>query len=491
MPTWSTVLNVVPASFLAILGLVATPATAQNPAPLQIVSITAGPAGVQSNGTFVLSEQRSIFSRETDREVYVVFQWEGTPGPHKLVAVWRSPDGGMTSTSAIDYVATDKRFGARWQLTIGPSMPVGQWSIDATVDGQPAGRHTFEVRDERVEPAVAKRPALSQSELYDRLNRVFVMIQRTDPAGAATEVGGGVLADGGIYTAVGVLDEAAAIRVRTATAAQIEIGTVLALNREEGWAVLPGDTAHAPGLAAAPEGSIAVGNRCYSIESSASGGRALTNCTVSGRQPGSRGDNGFIVRFNMGPGTPGAPVVNEFGELLGLVGANGMRVEPLRLSDVHSFSSLPDAPLIAIRSIRVSPGSVAETIATLEASGVLLTPLVGSEDIVSGGFARRLSKSNLVAPADQKDTFSAGENTFFVFVNWLPAERVKGTCLLRVYDASNHLIGESQPGKADYRKGQLTLSTWQLPIPPNPGAYRVDVLFNDKPVWRGTVHVTP
>src|SRR3954463_9866278 len=84
----------------------------------RVISISAGPSGAEANGTFALSEERSIFSREADREVYVLFRWEGAPGPHKLVAEWRSPDGSSSSSSAINYVATDKRFGAYWQLGV-------------------------------------------------------------------------------------------------------------------------------------------------------------------------------------------------------------------------------------------------------------------------------------------------------------------------------------------------------------------------------------
>src|SRR5215211_5599406 len=90
----------------------------QGQTDLRVISISAGPSGADVNGTFALSEERSIFSREADREVYVLFRWEGVPGPHKLVAQWRSPDGSATSSSAIDYVAKDKRFGAYWQLGV-------------------------------------------------------------------------------------------------------------------------------------------------------------------------------------------------------------------------------------------------------------------------------------------------------------------------------------------------------------------------------------
>jgi len=99
------------------------------------------------NGTFALTSERSTFNRNDDREVIVLFEWDGVPGAHRLVAQWRSPDSAVTSNSAIDYVARAERFGAYWSLPLSASMSLGTWSIEATVDGVPAGRLTFEVTD--------------------------------------------------------------------------------------------------------------------------------------------------------------------------------------------------------------------------------------------------------------------------------------------------------------------------------------------------------
>jgi hypothetical protein len=268
----------------------------------------------------------------------------------------------------------------------------------------------------------------------------------------------------------------------------VDVAAVLAVNREQGWAVVSGGgRARLP--LASPD-AIKVGDRCYSIESSPAGGRGLAGCTVNGRIPGSQGNTGFVVRFATGPGTLGAPVVNEYGELLGLVGGSGAPAAPFRVGDA-ARADLPDALLIPGSSIRIVAGAAPQGIPALQASGVLIAPLAGDEHVVSGGFARRPVKTNTVPPADQRESFSPADKTFVVFVNWLPTERLKGTSKLRLYDASNRLLGESQPGKADLRKGQLSLSSWQLPVPADAGPYRAEVLLNDKPVWRGTLRVTP
>src|SRR5436190_22072290 len=68
---------------------------------LRVISISAGSSGSDVNVTFALSEERSVFSREADREVYVLFRWEGVPGPHKVVAQWRSPDGSARDRKSV------------------------------------------------------------------------------------------------------------------------------------------------------------------------------------------------------------------------------------------------------------------------------------------------------------------------------------------------------------------------------------------------------
>ena len=68
-----------------------------------------GPSGAEANGMFVLTEQRSSFNRKSDREIIVLFEWDGVPGRHRLGAQWHAPDGGAISMSPIDYVAKDHR----------------------------------------------------------------------------------------------------------------------------------------------------------------------------------------------------------------------------------------------------------------------------------------------------------------------------------------------------------------------------------------------
>ncbi len=109
---------IVPALGLFLLVTPGPLQVGQQPASVRVLKISSGPSASDVNGTFVLTSERSVFNRTEDREVLVFFQWEGTPGGHRLVAQWRSPDSAVTSSSAIDYIAKTQRFGAYWSLPL-------------------------------------------------------------------------------------------------------------------------------------------------------------------------------------------------------------------------------------------------------------------------------------------------------------------------------------------------------------------------------------
>jgi hypothetical protein len=451
------------------------------------LKIAAGPAGSPVNDTFVLTEERSVFNRSDDREVIVSFQWEGAPGPHKLVAQWRSQDGAASSTSMLDYTAKGNRFGAYWRLTLSPSASLGTWSIEATVDGAPGGRFTFEVTDTKVPAAIIKR-TLTQPELYDRLGRMFVGIERFSSPGRKLDTLSGVLgANGRIYTTMAAVDEVDRMRGVLPDGSARDLPILLAWDRRQDWAVLQASTTTAPALAVASPESTKVGDRCFSIEGNPSAGGVLVELSIIG-QRSAAGGRGWLANFINGAGTPGAPVVNEYGELVGIVGAlpGATRLENV----LRSRAELKGVPIVpfGLFRLRDDPGT---PIAELRSRGDLIQPLVGDQNVLSGGFARSIERTNTVAPSDQRDEFAALEKTIVAFVTWNAIEKLKGAAIFRVFDSDNRIISESKPMKLNLRKGQLSLSSWELPIASLSGTYRGDVMLDDKPIWRGFVTIRP
>ena len=243
------------------------------------------------------------------------------PGPHKLVAQWRSVDGGATATSAIDYNATDKRFGARWNIPVTPSMALGVWTIEVTMDGRPAGRHTFEIGDANV--AVVTRRPLTHDEHYARLNKLFVILRRSGPDGVELEPAAGFVPApkiGHVYTILPAIDATDTVRAVTTDGAPRALTHLVGANRRQQWAVLQGTPAAGEPLGVASMDGVKVGSRCISIEGTPAGARVLIGGTITGRA-GAPGQEVPIASFGQAFGMPGAPVVDEYGNLLGIVGA--------------------------------------------------------------------------------------------------------------------------------------------------------------------------
>jgi len=458
----------------------------QPAASIHVLKISSGPSGSEVNGTFVLTSERSVFNRNDDREVIVLFQWDGVPGTHRLVAQWRSPDSAVTSNSAIDYLARAQRFGAYWSLPLSASMPLGTWSIEATVDGLPAGRFTFEVTDNKVASSPAK-PMLTQAALYERLNRVFVVLLRSSKAGRELSATSGFSpAAGLIYTAMSTLDNADDIRVVSYDGSAKRVTTVVAWNRQQHWAVLSGavDLDIQP-IAAAD--ATRVGTRCFSLDSTLATGRVLSECSITGQNSQGTAPS-LIATFATGSGVPGAPVINESGELIGLVGDLSRTGEAAIA--YSPGGSILGTPIIPISLINVDATATPVTLVDLRSRGVTVPGLGGDEHAMSGGFGRVDTKGKL-ASTEHHDQLSIRERAFAVFVMWSPKERLRGVMVVRLFDADNRVVAESKPAKVDLRKNQTSTSSWTLPMLTDPGTYRADVLLDNTPMWRGFLRITP
>jgi hypothetical protein len=479
------------AHLLVVLFLGAV-STAQQITPVQVLKISAGPVGAESNGVFALTEERSVFSRGTDREVIVFFQWENLPGAHKLVAQWRSADGGTTSSSSIDYHASDKRFGAYWRLPVTADIPLGTWSIEATMDGRPAGRYSFEITDANVATAVSRRP-LTHAELYAHLNQFFVLLRRGAADGRELEPAAGFLPapqTGRIYTVVPAIDATETLRAVTSNGTTHQITKLVAWNRRQQWAVVQGQPAPGEALRVAPSEELKIGSQCFSIEGTAAGVRVLVVGTLSG-QAETAGLRVLIATFPRAFGMPGAPVVDEYGALLGIVGA-GLPGDSRPVDNIaEARGTLNGAPVIPFAAVTAPAAAAGLDLVALLAAGDLMPPLTGANHIASGSFTRGPVKRGDAAGGEPVKEFSLRDQMIGVVVTWSPSERVRGSAVLRVLDSENKIIGVSQPRKVNFDKGNVARSSWDLPMLATPGVYRVDLAVDARTLWRGFFRINP
>jgi hypothetical protein len=480
---------------VTLSAVVPLPSFAQAPAAassFKLIRVAAGPRGADVGGDFRLEQERATFSRSSDTQVVIQFQWEGTPGLHRLGARWRSPTGGL-SISEIEYNAPGRIFGAVWTLPITPSMPLGAWTIEATIDGLPSGSLTFEIVDASAPvpappPSATRRP-LTAAELYRRLDSVYVSIERVATrSGLIDRNGGFVIGPSSVVTAFSALDAADRLELIARDGARKEVAVVGLWDRRQDWAVIPFEAKDASVLPAAPADSANVGDRCFSMESGPSGQRVLSECAIVGRTTADAASAGLVVQFLNGRSVAGAPVLNEHGEVIGMV--SGPPAASYRGMTVFRVGSDPGArvlPFAAIRSPGADPGA---SVADLKSRNVLMGAVDGRDNILSGGFARQVQRNPLRA-VDQREQFSQADRNIFVFLTWDPRERLRGTMVYRLFDQENRRVVESKPGKVDFKPGNGTFTYWQIPLPPAPGSYRVDVVVGELTLWRGLFRVIP
>lgn len=468
----------------AVLGL-------QAQTPPTVLRIAAGPHGAVVNGSYRLDEERARFDPARDKEVVVFFQWEGSAGPHRIGVQWRSPDGSSSTSSAIDYVARDRRFGSYWSLPLISSMPRGLWSVEATVDGHAAGRFSFELAPTETGGEVTTRRPLSEAEMYDRLRRVFVVLDRQSGSGPHLEPAAAV-ADGvqRMATAMSALHGADRITAILPDGSRLPVEALHAFHRKQDWAVIAGGPSEAQSPALAVASRVQVGERCFSMEGSTSGTRVLSVGAISGQLTTPAGER-FIVQWNSGTAMTGAPVLNEYGEIIGVVGGS-LVPGASSVGELLRFRvELKGVPLVPHHLLGATAPTSSVALADLRARGDVLTALVGAENVLTSGFSRKVSKAaSVVSYADSHAEIAIGEKTFVAFINWSGRSRLKGSLTLRLLDEDNQMVAESKPKKIDLRPGAAVVTQWELTVPTRPGWYRADYLVDGKPVSRAFVKIT-
>lgn len=482
-------LSIALAAWLTRPGVTQMPVTT----PLTVLRIAAGPHGEVRNGDFVLDEERTRFDPAKDKEVVVFFQWQGQPGMHRMRAQWTGPDGASSTTSPIQYESKDRRFGAFWSLTLSPTSATGQWSIEATVDGQPGGRFTFEIAP--LAGAASAPPAkrlLPQAELFARATAAFVLLERATSKGVRLDPAAAFAAGHGrLFTSVAAVDGADTITAVLPDGTRQPVTAMLGINRQQDWIVLAGGPPGDITQPLAPDAAGQIGDRLFTIEASTGASRVLADGTVSGRAAAPGTGPRLLMTLGSGAAPPGEPVFNEFGELLGVVGGSLVPGASDLSELMHFRAELHGVPVVPISLFRTPMDAAPVALAEARARGDLVPAVQSGQNVMSGGFARSIATTQTVRPADQRQEFSLSrDKDFVVFVTWSPQMRLKGTTILRLHNEANQVVAESKPGKVDLRLGDARLSSWKLAIPGRPGVYRADVLIEGVPIWRGFVKVT-
>jgi hypothetical protein len=330
---------------------------------------------------------------------------------------------------------------------------------------------------------------LTKQELFEAALRATATVEGVDSNGRPIGTSPGALVDSNtVATAFSAINGASKLRVRVGKAAPVEVGDVLAWDRRRDWALV-----RISGSAQAPERTpsrAAVGTACATVGAVGEGSYSVTPCEVTGSADYPESGARLNLALYTGPASPGAPVLDEFGRLLGVI-SSGLFPRQGEAPYVNTNANLIPTLVIPIDALNPSSTAAPTALIDLGKTGVFVQPVTLARNVMSGGVATKILKDGpRTQPVDQRREFSTQDKAAVAFVNWDPKENLKGTTTMRLYDIENHLLGESKPLKTSLRPGTYIMSSFQFALPSKEGDYRVDVLFGSDIAWRGYFHMT-
>ena len=461
----------------------------------RMVRSISGSKVVDNGGRYSIEDPRSVFYVPADKEVDVYFTWEGPLGPHHFEGLWKKPDGKLLMISDFDYKADQPRFGGYFRMLLGETPPTGVWTLEARIDGEMVGTHNFQIiAAARPDAPLPARRMLIPADIYKRAAAASVFIENLNQLGERrSQASGFFIEPDRLITAFQAVDGASKVRIVTPDGRRVEANEVVAWNRRQDWIILRVDAGQLPTMQPAATESWAIGDRVYVLDVPAEGNRVLIETSIIGKQSLSGGAGERIsVGDNLSRRSLGSPLLNEYGEVIGLIGGNMIPgsafVEDLAFS-ARSLAGTTRGTLAIPESLigKATTGGSPTTIENLASSGQFMPALSGNDNVLSGTLSRSVNrKTDPPQPIEERSEFARRDATAMLLVTWLPREKRKGIPSLRLFDLDNRLLSES-PGKKKISVSpqKLSYSGWEVPLGNLPsGIYRLDVTLNTDTVWR-------
>ena len=495
------------------------PALAQNPnssgsssqanavgSQFRALRSVSGSSGHEANGRFVMEDPRSVFTAGEDAKVIVYFEWEGPLGPHHFEGLWKSPEGKIVLISDFRYEAKAKQFSGYWSMLLSDSSPSGEWSLEARIDGEFAGSHSFVITGS---PSVAvaatppSRQPLAMSDLYKQVLEATVAVEKLASDGSLLDRSSGFwVSNNTLLTAFEALDGAASLRILFPDGSSASTDEVVAWNRWQDWALLSAPRAKGPFLKRSVN-AVNVGDHCVFLEKGGSGAR-LTDGTITGKNTFPRAGERLLIVSAATPTSIGGPLLDEFGDYVGVIGgsilpgASAMRMLDL-LGEGRSPKGGPVVYENGAMAVPISqvpegaPASARTSLKELDLRGEFLPPVTKSGLIGFAQLAVSTGKHGNSAntPHEYRWIFSRREGHATMLVNWQPTSKAKGKAVLRVFNSDNQKVAESKPENLTLTPGSFLASSWDLPVENlAPAIYRADLLFAEQTIWRDFFRVT-
>lgn len=456
------------------------------PARFTLIRSTSGSRGSAQGARFVMEDPRTVFHAGQDRQVLVLFEWQGPAGRHRCEGQWKDPSGRVVFTSSSEVEARGPRFGVYWGLSLPDRVATGTWVMEASVDGEPAGVHAFQILTGPSDPSSAPaRRALTVAEIYERGLAQTLTLEVVDASGSLLATASGFfLARDLVSTTFASINGASKVRLAGADGRRLETNEVVSWNRRDDWAILRFREASGTPPVPSPD-PPKVGDRCFFLDAQAEGDRVIVDTAVVGRSPAGELSLGDVA----GEASHGGPVFNEFGEIVAkLVGSGIPGATILDLAGLGD--GVRRAPARGTRAQPLAPppseGAASRTLAELELTGAFVRPLARTPHFVSGVMGTGIEHQGKIPMAtDQRLRFSRADGQAVVFVTWTPSGKEDTAIHFELYDADNRRLAATEPRKARLRSGQSFVQYWELRLAAlKPGIHRIDVVAGTSPVWR-------
>jgi hypothetical protein len=471
--------------------------------PYRVTRSIAGAAGHEDNNKFVMDDARSVFNAGKDPKVIVYFEWEGPLGPHHFEGLWKSPEGKIVLISDFRYEAQSPHYSGYWTMLLSEGTPSGEWSLEARIDGEPAGALSFVITGSPVAHAPAPPQPLTLAELYRKAMDATVVIEKLSPDGSPVEKSTGFwVGDGQVLTSFESIDGASGLRVSSNSNVQVKTDQVLAWNRWHDWAVIKVDAVSKSTLKRGPASAVDVGGHCSFLEWGPLGSKVVDG-SITGTSSFQHAGVRLLIASGVTPQSVGGALLDEYGNFVGVIGgtiipsAPSSRILAL-LNESNSTAALMDLdttglaiPASLLPELPVNSAPTA--LSTLAQQGEFAPLLVRSNIVqyvtISTGVTKQYG--SLPLPGNAKQVFSKRDNKAVVFVNWRFSTKQKFSTTLRVFTVDNKMISDAKPQNVSISPGVSAATTWDLPLAGMPpGIYRLDLHINDQTSSREFIRVT-
>lgn len=470
---------------------------------IKVLRSVSGSAGHQDAGRYIMEDPRSVFEAGKHSKVIVYFEWEGPLGPHHFEGLWKGPEGKIVLISDFSYEAKGPRFNGYWSMLLSDATPTGEWNLEARIDGQPAGVHSFVITGPSGAASAAAPRVLDSADLYQRAIDGSVTIEKIAADGTAFAKNTAFwVGDGRLLTAFDAINGATALRIRLRDGSQTSADQVIAWNRWQDWALVKAEGSAKAILKPGSKDPLKVGDRCVFLDLLPAGAK-LVDGSITGRNAFPKAGERLLLASGVTSASFGGPLLDEYGNYVGIVGGNIIPgSDPTKILSLLSDAGPGRAtsseitglalPSTLLPDFASTPSPV--HLADLANHGEFLDPVVENKSLQSaslGGALTKDSRGGVPTPADYRRVFSHRDNKATVYVTWRPSAKMKLHSVLRWFDSDNKLVSESKARELSLSPGNWAATVWEIPVNNMPaGIYRIDLLLNEKTAWRDFFRIT-